>query len=229
MADEDSGDGAAQAFEALRAEVTLMRRAVERLAAERMELPEPPDYSETLGVISKNLTATAQRVDALMNSPALRLTPDALARQISSAGSEARNADQRALATARQAFDDMTFRLGGYLTSARDAHVQDRWLYAVGAGGLIVGMLIWAGFAGIVARSVPASWQWPERMAARSLDMPMWAAGQDLMASADPRRWDGIVAGDAIVAANRDALAACQHNAAKAKKPVRCVIEVRPG
>jgi hypothetical protein len=228
MADEEGGDEAAQAFEALRVEVTLMRRAVERLAAERTELPEAPDYTETLGVISNNLTATAQRVDALMDSPALRLTPDALGRQIAAAGSEARASDQRALAAARQSFDDMTFRLGGYLTSARDAHAQDRWLIAIGGGGLILGMLIWAVFAGVVARNVPASWQWPERMAARTLDMPMWAAGQDLMASADPRAWDRIVAGDRIVAANRDALGACLQAADKAKKkPVHCTIEVK--
>lgn len=227
MADEDGGDEAARAFEALRAEVTLMRRAVERLAAERVELPEPPDYSETLGVISNNLTATAQRIDAVVDSPALRLTPDALSRQIAAAASTARAEDHRALAMSRQAFDDMTFRLGGYLTSARAAYVQDRWLIATGLGGVIVGIVIWVVFAGIVARSVPTSWQWPERMAARSLDMGMWAAGQDLMASADPRRWDGIVSGDAIITANRDALGACQRAATKAKKPVRCTIEVK--
>jgi hypothetical protein len=227
VAEEDGGDEAAQAFEALRAEVTLMRRAVERLAAERTELPEPPDYSETLGVISSNLTATAQRVDALVNSPALRLTPDALGRQIATAGSTARAEDHRALATSRQAFDDMTFRLGGYLTSARAAHVQDRWLIAIGAGGLIVGMLIWAVFAGVVARSVPASWQWPERMAARSLDMEMWDGGQHMMALASPDAFGAILAGNKIVSANRNTLGACQRAAGKAEKPVRCTIEVK--
>src|SRR3546814_4031817 len=67
---DDGEDQAAQAFESLRAEVSLMRRAVERLAAERAEVPDVPDYSETLGVISRNLSATAQRVDALVKSPA---------------------------------------------------------------------------------------------------------------------------------------------------------------
>ena len=61
MADDEGPSEAAQAFQELRAEVTLMRRAVERLTAERMEVPEPPDYSETLGVIANNITATAQR------------------------------------------------------------------------------------------------------------------------------------------------------------------------
>ena len=38
MTDEEGPNEAAQAFEELRAEVTLMRRAVERLTAERMEV-----------------------------------------------------------------------------------------------------------------------------------------------------------------------------------------------
>lgn len=41
---------AAQAFEDLRGEVSLIRRAVERLTAERAEPSDAPDYSETLGV-----------------------------------------------------------------------------------------------------------------------------------------------------------------------------------
>lgn len=42
MADEEEQDEAAQAFEELRAEVTLMCRAVERLTAERMKVPDLP-------------------------------------------------------------------------------------------------------------------------------------------------------------------------------------------
>ena len=38
----DGGDEAAQAFEDLRAEMTLVRRAVERLTAERTELDDVP-------------------------------------------------------------------------------------------------------------------------------------------------------------------------------------------
>lgn len=227
MADEDSGDEAAQAFEALRAEVTLMRRAVERLTAERTELPETPDYSETLGVISNNLLATAQRVDAIVDSPALKLTPEALGRQIASAATTVRAEDHRVLAAARQGLEDMIRQLRGYMVSQRTAFDQYRWIWLTALISLLAGMVIWAIFAGVVARSVPASWQWPERMAARSLNMEMWPAGQDLMASADPRRWDSIVAGDAIIAPNRDAIAACQRAATKAKKPVHCMIEVK--
>lgn len=227
MADEDGGDEAAQAFEALRAEVTLMRRAIERLAAERTELPELPDYSETLGVISNNLTATAQRVDALVDSPALRLTPDALGREIAAAGGTARAEDHRALAAARSSLEDVTARLTRALREDRLAGEQNLWLAGACSIGLVLGMVVWAAFAGPIARAMPASWQWPQRMAARTLDMEMWEGGQHLMATSSPSAFGAIVAGDRIVAANRDALAACQRAATKAKKPVHCTIEVK--
>jgi Ti-type conjugative transfer relaxase TraA len=198
-----------------------------RLAAERMELPEPPDYSETLGVISNNLTATAQRVDALVKSPALRLTPEAMGRQIETAASIARAEDHRALMTARQSLDDTTRQLRGYMMSQRQAFDQNRWIWLTAAIGLVAGMVIWAIFAGIVARSVPASWQWPERMAARSLHMKMWEGGQRMMEAASPSAFGAIVAGDSIVTANRDTLVACQRAATKAKKRVHCTIEVK--
>ncbi len=43
-------------------------------------------------------------------------------------------------------------------------------------GGIVVGMIAWAVFADIVARAAPASWQWPEKMATRTLAIPMWKA-----------------------------------------------------
>ena len=52
--DDDQGDPAAVAFEAMRSELALLRRAVEGLAVER-GAADVPDYSETLGVISKTL------------------------------------------------------------------------------------------------------------------------------------------------------------------------------
>ena len=117
MTDDDGEDQAAQAFENLRAEVSLMRRAVERLAAERGEMADAPDYSETLGVISRNLSATAQRVDALVKSPALSLTPDEITQQIGAAGYMVRREDQRLFAAARQSLEEMAAKSGRQLHS----------------------------------------------------------------------------------------------------------------
>lgn len=226
MAIEDSDDAAVQAFEEVRAEVTLLRRAIERLTAERAELPEQPDYSETLGRISNNLTATAQRVDALAKNAAQSMTPAHIADRIVAAGSDARRSDQQIIAEARSGLDQATRQLASVVASARRGDEQNRWLAGAGVGGVIVGMALWVAFAGPIARAMPESWLWPERMAARSVDRPMWDAGQRLMTVANPEAWRAIVAGDQVITINSDTIEGCRKAAAKAKKPVRCTIRV---
>lgn len=228
MAIEDGDDAAVQAFEEVRAEVTLLRRAIERLTAERAELPEQPDYSETLGLISNNLTATAQRVDALTKNAAQSMTPAHIADRIVAAGSEARRSDQQIIAEARSGLDQATRQLGSVVVSARRGDEQNRWLAGAGIGGVIVGMALWVAFAGPIARAMPEGWLWPEGVAARAVDRPMWDAGQRLMTVANPEAWRGIVAGDQIVRANQDTIEGCRKSAAKAEKPVRCTIRIAP-
>lgn len=228
MADEDDGeDQAAEAFENLRAEVSLMRRAVERLAAERAEVPDVPDYSETLGVISRNLSATAQRVDALVKSPALSLTPEETGRQIDAASFTARREDHRLFLAANQGMDEVAARLGRHLQSDIAAGEQRRRLGYAGLVGLVAGMAVWAILPGLIVRAMPESWHWPERMAARTLGQPMWNGGQRMMAVASPDAWRGITGGAILARDNRDAIGACRTAAARAKKAVRCTIEVK--
>ena len=105
MADEDDSQGAdaAEAFEAMRGELALLRRAVEGLAAERGAI-DVPDYTETLGRMQQGVDATADRIavinDVIARSPALAMTPEQMAQRIAAAGSAARREDQAALAKA---------------------------------------------------------------------------------------------------------------------------------
>lgn len=229
MTDDDGEDEAARAFEGLRAEVSLMRRAVERLAAERADDGHSPDYSETLGVIAANVTATAQRVDALVKSPALSLPPQEIGRQITAAGFDARREDHRLFTAAKQGMDEVAARLGRQLQSHTEAGEQRRRLWRIGLAGIAAGMALWAILAGPIARELPTSWLLPERMAARSLAMPMWEGGQRLMRAGDAQAFAGVLAGNRLATVNRDALEACRRQAAKARKAVRCAIEVATG
>jgi len=66
---EDTHDPAsdpAQAFENLRAEVSVMRRAVEALPS-AWEENQPPDYSPDLGRIAKSLDVVVARLDARLS------------------------------------------------------------------------------------------------------------------------------------------------------------------
>ena len=229
MAGGDSEDEAARAFDDLRGEITLLRRAVERLTAERAEDGHAPDYSETLGVISQNLSATAQRVDALVKSPALSLTPEEIGRQIVAAAYEARREDHRLFVAARQGMEKVATKIGRQLHSHTEAGEQQRRLWQAGFAGLAAGMVLWVILAGPLARAMPASWLWPERMASRTLRMPMWEGGQRLMRAGDGRAYAGVLAGSRLAITNRDALEACRKQGARAKKAVRCVIKVGDG
>ena len=92
-----------------------------------------------------------------------------------------------------------------------------------------LGILAWAIVPGLVAREIePASWQWPERMAARTLDLPRWEAGQRMMQSVSPTAFRAMVGADRIVTANREAIEGCSKAAVRARESVRCTITVAP-
>ncbi|MCG7349822.1 DUF6118 family protein [Sphingomonas sp. ACRSK] len=228
MADDEGPNEATRAFEGLRAEVTLMRRAVERLTAERMEVPEPPDYSETLGVLANNITATAQRVDLLVKSPMLAMTPEQMVGRITAAASTARQEDRQTIATARTGLEDGTRRLHSYVVSARRGDEQNRWLAVTGIIGILAGMVLWATLAAPIARALPASWQISEQMAASTLDLPMGEAGRHLLITDAPANWNALVDAWNIVENDREAVEACQKAATKAKGKVRCTIRIAP-
>lgn len=231
MADEgdQSGADAAEAFEAMRGELALLRRAVEGLAAERSG-QDMPDYTETLGVLQQGVNTAGENIarigQFLKAAPALAMTPEQMAQRIAAAGNAARREDQAALAKAGEDKAGVMAELRAIAGSAwTRADQKNRQLW-FGLGGVVAGLVLWAILAGPIARAVPESWQWPEKMAARSLRMPMWEGGQRMMRVASPDAFAAIVAGDRIIAANREALEACRKRANKAHDGIRCAVKL---
>lgn len=227
MSDEHEPDAAAEAFEGVRGELALLRRAIERLAAERAEVPEIPDYSETLGRMAKALNSTTQNVAVLAKAAEDNVAPRYVADRIVAAGAHARDEDRRMITSASEKMEKATHTLHGIGGAARRADEQRRTLWQVGAGACLGGMLLWSVVPGVVARALPDRWQVPEWMAARTLDLPKWEAGQRLMQAADPNTFSNLVAGDKIVIANYKTLEACRKRANKKRGAVRCMIEVK--
>jgi len=219
--DDHERDAAAEAFEGVRGELALLRRAIEGIAA-RDDRPEPPDYSETLGQITKLATATYQRAEILRKAA----EEETVARQVAARVTGAVAEDRQAVKIAAGELRDATRALQGVTVSARRGDEQNRWLAWTAIGGIIVGMVVWAVFAGIVARAVPTSWQWPEKMAARSLAMPMWEGGQRMMRTAAPEAFANVAAADRIVTANREVVEACSKRATRLRETVRCTVNV---
>ncbi len=227
--DEHESETAQEAFARVEGELALLRRAVERMAVERAEHPEQPDYSETLAGMVQKIEATLQRADALVAAARDGATPRHVVDRIVSAGVDARAEDRRTIATAAAELKDATRMLQGVAGSARRSDEQNRWLMWTAIGGVMLGIILWAVFAGVVARAVPTSWQWSEKMAARTLDMSMWEGGQRMMRAASPSAFAALAAGDRIVAANREALEACQKRADRTREAVRCTVNVEAG
>ncbi len=219
-------DPATLAFEALREEVALVRRAVAGLTAERASI-EIPDYSETLGQIMRASSATRQSVKTLAEMPALRLSAKDWSHEIATAAQEARRSDQQAFAEARYGFERMTAEMAAHLRSARSAERQRQWLIWTTAGGIVCGMLLLAMIVGPVVRAMPESWHWPELMAASILGVDEESAGAHLIKTAAPERWRDIVAGYQIISDNRAAIAQCERGEAKTANKIRCAIEIR--
>jgi len=226
MSDDHEPDAAAEAFERVRGELALLRRAVERLSAERAEVPDIPDYSETLGKMAKALNATMQNVGVLAKAAEDNVAPRYVADRIVAAGGHARDEDRRMIATAGEKLDKAATALHGIGGYARRANEQRRTLWKVGAGACLGGALLCTLVPGVVARELPRKWQVPEWVAARTLGMPKWEAGQRLMQAAAPDAFANIAAGDRIVTANRAILEVCRKRANKERKAVRCTIKV---
>lgn len=180
---------AAHAFGELRAEISLLRRAVERLTDERTS---QPDYAPSLEAIAKRLEDVCASVQRLSERPALKLTPEAMRQEIAAAAIASREGDRDMLRSAVASMNGAASNLSAALARARSAAEQNRELLRNRVAFAVAGMVTFAILPGAVARSLPVSWAVPERIAARMLGVDMWRAGQQMMAKADPERWEQI-------------------------------------
>lgn len=182
---------AAHAFGELRAEVSLLRRAIERLTDERVA---QPDYTPSLEEISKRIEKVAAWAGRIADHPAMQLTPAGIGRDIEVAAATNREQDQQMLQHATNRMDIVSASIDAALARARSAAEQERELLRNRVAFAVAGMVLFAVLPGAVARSLPVRWAIPERIAARTLGKDLWHAGQQMMAKADPERWDQIVA-----------------------------------
>ena len=234
---EPQAGTAAEAFARLAARVEAMdarfdgrlaviARALEHIAVEKQSI-EVPDYNSTLGKINANMAEFAKHMKALSQSEALRMSPENMAERIDAAAEAAREADRIAIKEMRELNRQSNATINKAVGALR-AKEDQRWhmLYAIGIAILAISLL-WLFYPGWAASTAPQSWHWPERVARRTMGEPtLWDAGIRLMQAGNPEGWQAIVDAADMRQDNRDAIAACERAAEKAKEPVRCTIRI---
>lgn len=216
-----------QAFARLSGRISTLSRAVDRFADRQDELVGR-DYSEDLAKIEKSFEETSEALDNLAGQPVLQLTPDRLAEQLRLAGGRVRSDDHEKWQNAQNQLGEVTRSLEKRLGAARLRDEQNRWI-AIGAGiAAVLAFVAGCTIPPVIDRTVPESWQWPERRAANLLSRDMWGGGVRLLQAADPKRWNELARASQIYGQNEDAIEACRKQADRRKKSARCPIEIEP-
>lgn len=211
----------AKAFDDLRAEVSVLRKALEALPPAIRD-NRPPDYAPDLAVLGKGLDEIATQIDVIMKSPALRQTPEQQGQSIANAcGAMLREASQK-LDRATQEANRERYNLAQMIGTLRDKSDQRFWLMMTALAGLLIGFVTFPFLVRALPFGIPAG------TAATIMNANEWDAGVALMKAANPDGWALFVADGNLVSANRDNVTACQAKAAKSKKSERCIITVQP-
>ena len=124
--DHDDGGDPAQAFEALRAEVAVLRQAIEAAVEHQTR-----DYSPDLGRIAKGLNQVGTTLEAIEAHPALRLTPEQFGQAMARAGRELMSEVAQKYDRARQDAERERHQLAGMIGTVRGKRNQAFWLIAL--------------------------------------------------------------------------------------------------
>ena len=131
---------ALQAFEDLRGEVSLLRRAIEGLAAERRD---QPDYGPTLEALAATNDGIREWAKKVSERPALELTPQTVAEQIEAAASRFRYLDRQDLQATQARLEGVSRELTLLARQPRTLDEQTRRVQLTGGACFLSGLILW--------------------------------------------------------------------------------------
>lgn len=219
MSEQQGRSDPSQAFEDLRAEVSVLRKAIEVLP-DALDRNRAPDYSPDFAVLGQGMDAIGAALANLQKHPALRLTPEQHGSAVAQAGSALiREAVQR-FDQATQETERERYSLAKVIGTARSKSDQSKWLAIAASIGLVVGF----GVFPFVMRAMPFGLD--SGTAAVIMRANKWDAGTALMKAGNPDGWAQLTAGANLVSANRSKITDCRAAAAKEKREQRCPVIV---
>jgi hypothetical protein len=219
MSDEHNASEPAQAFEDLRAEVSVLRKAIEALP-DALDRNRSPDYSPDFAVIGQGMDAIGVSLENLQKHPALKMTAEQHGAAIANAGGALIREAVQKFDLAAQGADRERYNITNLIGTVRSKADQRFYLTIAVAIGLVVGF----GVFPVVMRTMPFGIN--SAMAAVIMHANRWDAGIALMKAGNPDGWAQLTADANLVSANREKITACRATAAKTKKEERCTIAV---
>ena len=216
---QGDGDAAAREFERLKAQVLVMREALEDLPAV-WDANRPPDYTPTLAAITQSLAQVKGVLARIEQHPAISFTPQQHARQIELSGENAMRGAVAKLDTATRDAAIGRQELAAMVGSMRGQKKQWEWLVWTGLAAFALGLLV----SPVGAALLPFGGD--GRVAAFIMKADRWNAGGTLMEAQDPQAWRTLTDSATLTRDNQAALAACRDAAGKAKKEQHCSIVV---
>lgn len=107
--------------------------------------------------------------------------------RIAAVAREAREADKANIQQVQQSQMSAVQALRQIIGHSRARQDQREHLLWGISGGVLAGCLLWPLLPGMIARSVPESWHWPERLTRRTVGEPnIWEAGSRMMQVGSP-------------------------------------------
>jgi hypothetical protein len=224
----EEADPATEAFARLEGEMAMVRHTVQNMARERADIVIP-DYTATLGQMADQLAKVSKTLSTIGHKPAIELTPEDIAVQIKRASLDMLRDASDLFRHGRKEFDSATEQLNAMVGRVRAEAEQTRQTWRFAGMGLAVGMLLWSILPGTIARAMPESWQWPERIARKAVGEPtILEAGIRLIRSQNPEAWEELAAAQRIFSANREAFERCIEKAGKVERSVGCEFQIEP-
>jgi len=222
MPEDHHATDPAQAFEDLRAEVSVLRKAIEALP-DVLDRNRAPDYGPDFGVIGQGMDAIGVALENLQKHPALKMTAEQHGAAIANAGSGLIREAAQKLERAAQETDRERYNLSQMIGTLATKE-QRRRFWAI-----ILPLVFVLGFMAFpfAMRVMPAGFK--REVAATVMDAGEWDSGTALMKAGNPDGWAQLTADADLVSANRDKITDCRTAAGKAKKEQRCVITVQSG
>ena len=220
MPEDHQAADPAQAFEDLRAEVSVLRKAIEALP-DALDRNRAPDYSADFGVIGQGMDAIGVSLENLQKHPALKMTAEQHGTAIANAGSGLIRETVQKFDRATQDAERERSRLASIIGTIQTKDQQRLRFLLAAALALVLGFIAFP----FVMRAMPFGLN--SATAAVIMNASRWDAGIALMKTGNPDGWAQLTADANLVSSNRDKITECQKTATAAKRDQRCAITVK--